>query len=51
VVAELRVVDGCFIGLSAVVKEVTGHGRTVALVELFARPTPVKLEKKQLQVY
>nr|WP_250809324.1 transcription termination/antitermination NusG family protein [Neorhizobium tomejilense] len=48
--SELRVVDGCFIGLSAVVKEVTGHGRISALVELFGRMTPVEFEKKQLQV-
>lgn len=47
--AELRVVDGCFIGLSAVVKQVTGLGRIAALVELFGRKTPVEFERKQLQ--
>ncbi len=48
--AELRVVDGCFIGLNAVVREVTESGRISALVSLFGRMTPVEFEKKQLQV-
>lgn len=48
--SELRIVDGCFIGLRAVVKEVTERGRVAALVNLFGRETPVEFEKKQLEV-
>lgn len=46
---EFRVVDGSFIGLSAIIKEVTERGTISALVELFGRMTPVEFERRQLE--
>lgn len=46
---EFRVTDGCFIGLSAVIKEVTERGTISALLDLFGRMTPVEFERKQLE--